>query len=571
MICTDIQPPFLLIFSNDIPQLLYFSHIPTALIALILGGFVYKNVRKKEKFSGLLLFLVSISFFIWSMLDVILWTNVNTDKISFVWSLINFIELFIASLTIYFSYVFLEKKDAPFKYKALFIGLLSVFVLFIPTKYNLSSFNFYICESKNGPLINYYYFLEAFSFLWLSIYLLRKNLSVNKNERRLTLLFSLGVIFFLFCFSGTNFFGDVNKQWEITQYGLFGMPVFMGFLAYLIIEYRIFNIKLLAAQALVLSIIILIGSQLFFIQNVTNRITTVVTLILVSLFGWWLVKSVEKEHKQKEELKLANIELKKLDQAKSDFINIASHQLRTPVTVIQGVASMLLDGDIDKMPKEEKQKFYESVWIKSKKLQTIINDILNATKIDNKVSEMDMIEDVDLCESLRKVVGDFAYEAKEREIDLVLDIPKTSIPIISGQKKYLEEVFVNLINNAIKYTPSSVMTSDVRRVRGNRSKAKVIVKIRKDDENIIIEIKDNGIGIPEKNANNLFKKFSRADNAVKMYTDGSGLGLYIVKEVIEDHGGRVWFESKVDKGTTFFVKLPIKTNKVSNIKKRILK
>ncbi|BFT95023.1 hypothetical protein MNSC_10310 [Minisyncoccus archaeophilus] len=240
--------------------------------------------------------------------------------------------------------------------------------------------------------------------------------------------------------------------------------------------------------------------------------------------------------------------------------------------MIQGVASMLLDGDIDKMPQEERQRFYEAVWIKSKKLQTIINDILNASKIDNKVSEMDQVEDVDIPEILKKVTSDFTLEAKERDIVLVLDVPKKPISIITGQKKYLEEVFVNLINNAIKYTPSSVMTNDVRKVRSVKGKAKVAVKVREDKEKglIMIEVKDNGIGIPEKSAHSLFKKFARADNAVKMYTDGSGLGLYIVREVIEDHGGRVWFESKVNIGTTFFVELPTKTKKVSDVRRRIL-
>jgi signal transduction histidine kinase len=474
--------------------------------------------------------------------------------------------------TLYFSYIFLEKRDLPFKIKVVAIGVLSLYALFISTKVNLSDFNSSICEASQGPLIYYFYLLEIISFLVLTMYLIKRNIYSTHQERRINILFSIGVFCFLFSFSGANILGSITGNWEIVQYGLFGMPIFMVFLIYLIVEYKIFNIRLIAAQALVIILVILVASQLFFVQNPTNRVLTIITLGLVSFFGWWLIKSVEKEYGQKEELRLANIELKKLDQAKSDFINIASHQLRTPITVIQGVASMLIDGDIDRMPKEERQKFYESVWIKSKKLQTIINDILNATKIDNNVSEMDKIEEVDLCELLNKIINDFTFEAKERDIVLVFDAPK-SVSIISGQKKYLEEAFVNLINNAIKYTPSSVMTNDVRKVRGNSRKAKVIVKIREDNQNgkIVVQVKDNGIGIPEESAHNIFKKFSRANNAVEMYTDGSGLGLYIVKEIIQDHGGRVWFDSVVNKGTTFFVELPIKANKVSNVKKRILK
>ncbi len=570
MFCSDISAPFLLIFSSNVPDLMYYHHIPTAVIALILGFYVYKKADKKNKLAGLVLFLTSILFFTWSFLDLILWTNIQTERIGFVWSIINFIELMTAALTVYFAYLFLEKKDASFNYKALFVMLLLSFAVFIPTHYNLSSFDLYICESKDGPLVYYYYFLDFFFFLWLLIYLIKKNIKASIEERRPILVFTIGILLFLFSFSGSNFLGNITKEWELAQYGLFGMPIFMGFLVYLIVNYKAFNIRLLGARILVIAVFSLVLSQLFFVQTMTNRVLTLVTLFLISIFGWWLIKSVEQETKQKEQLEVANIELMKLDKAKNDFINIASHQLRTPISVIQGVASMLIDGDIDKMPVEEKQRFYEAIWIKSKKLQTIINDILNASKIDNKVSEMDQVEEVDLKEVLNKVVSDFFLEAKERNIALTLDVPKKPISIITGQKKYLEEVFVNLVNNAIKYTPSSVMTNDVRKVRANGGQAKIQVKIKESKDKILIQVKDNGIGIPEKSANSLFKKFSRADNAVKMYTDGSGLGLYIVKEIIEDHGGKVWFESEVNKGTIFFVELPIKTSKVSDVRKRIL-
>ena len=574
MICNDISAPFLFIFSETTPYLLYFSHIPTALIAVFLGLFIYSKTKsdKKNKMSGLLLSVVSLLFFTWSFADMVLWTNVDSGWVGFVWSLINFIALLISVFTLYFSYIFLEKKDVDFKYKLFFGVLLGIYLIFIATDVNLLDFNLAFCEPEQGPLVYYFYFLELLFYFWAVGYLIKKNITVGVDNKKVVAYFSIGTISFLTFFSMANIVASITVYWDILHYGLFGMPIFIGLLAYLIVEYKAFNIRLLAAQLLVFAVIILVGSQLFFIQNPTNRILTIITLLLVSLFGWWLVRSVDKEAKQKEQLEVANIELMKLDQAKSDFINIASHQLRTPISVIQGVASMLLDGDIDKMPQEERQRFYEAVWIKSKKLQTIINDILNASKIDNKVSEMDQVEDVDIPEILKKVTSDFTLEAKERDIVLVLDVPKKPISIITGQKKYLEEVFVNLINNAIKYTPSSVMTNDVRKVRSVKGKAKVAVKVREDKEKglIMIEVKDNGIGIPEKSAHSLFKKFARADNAVKMYTDGSGLGLYIVREVIEDHGGRVWFESKVNIGTTFFVELPTKTKKVSDVRRRIL-
>lgn len=555
-----------------VPQLAYFSHIPTAIIALILGFFVFFKTKKNNLASKILLF-VAVSFSLWATLDLILWTSNDSRKIMFAWSIINFVEIIASMSTLYFSYVFLEKNDVSLKTKVIVGFFLGLFAIFIPTTFNLTGFSVPSCESQEGILKYYFYFIEVFFSFWLLIYLIKKILSSRGNDRKIKIFFSIGVFCFLFSFSGTNIIASITGNWEILQYGLFGMPMFMAFLIYLIIEYRIFNIRLLAAQGLVVSIILLVASQFFFIQNQTSRLLVAIILFLVSFFGWWLVRSVKKEYDQKEELRLANIELKKLDQAKSEFINIASHQLRTPITVIQGVASMMIDGDIDKMPLKERQKFYESVWVKSKKLQTIIHDILNATKLDNKDSVMDRkSENIDLGALLDKVVRDFQIEASERDIELTLNKPKEGVPSIRGQQEYLEEVFINLINNAIKYTPSSKLTNDVRKIREDDMKAKIVVNIKEDSDtnSIVIAVKDNGIGISPSAASNLFKKFSRAENAVKMYTDGTGLELYIVKEIVEDHGGRVWFKSKLNKGTTFFVSLPIYSEKISDVRNRIL-
>jgi signal transduction histidine kinase len=557
----------------SVPVLTYFSHIPTAIVALLLSSFVYYKTRKDNILTSKILLFISMSFALWTTLDLIIWTSNDSRQIMFAWSIVNLIEILSSSATLYFSYVFLEKKDVPLKYKIIGGSLITLFAIFIPTTINLISFNVPSCESEEGILKYYFYFLEILNFLLLIFYLIKKIIQSDKKNRRMKILFSIGVICFLLSFSGSNIIGSITKNWEILQYGLFGMPFFMAFLIYLIVEYRVFNIKLLAAQALVISIIVLISSQFFFIQTNTNRIITGATLLLAATFGFWLVKSVKKEYKQKEQLEIANVELKKLDKAKSDFINIASHQLRTPITVIQGVASMMLDGDMDKMPKKEKQEFYRAVWDKSKKLQIIIHDILNATEFEGKeYSTMDKkVDSIDLQELIGKIVQDFEVETKERDLDLVLLPTKEEIPKINGQQKYLEEVFINLINNAVKYTPSGKLTSDIRIARKGKGRAKIVVSIEneKNSKSVLIKVKDNGIGIPPEAAPNLFKRFSRADNAVSMYTDGTGLGLYIIKEIVEGHGGKVWFESELNKGTTFFVSLPINA-KGADIKKRIL-
>jgi signal transduction histidine kinase len=273
------------------------------------------------------------------------------------------------------------------------------------------------------------------------------------------------------------------------------------------------------------------------------------------------------------ELLLANEELKKLDAAKSEFLNIASHQLRTPVSVIRGVASMLVAGDMEKLPLEEKKKFYNSILAKSNKLEVIIHDILNATSLSaKKFSVMDKdAEMIDLAKLIKDVLRDFEMEIGERELEVTFEQGK-KVPQISGQKEYLKEAFANLLTNAIKYTPTSKKTNDIRDTREGKGFLKIRIKSDPAEKNkVLVIFEDNGIGISQEDAPKLFKRFSRAQNAKNMYTDGTGIGLFVVKEIVEGHNGKVWFESELGKGTTFFVSLPIVSAKKINVKEHIIK
>ena len=592
MFCTDVPAPLWFIFSESVPSLLYYSHIPSAIIALFLGVFVY--FRSDNRLVGRILLLVATMFFLWSASDLILWTNIDSRVVMSVWSVINLLEMFVSVGTLYFAFVFLEGRDTKLRCKLIAGIPLIAYMLFIPTSLNVPRFDIPNCEAQQGGLIYYFYAIEIFYFLWLLGYLIRRIVITSRDKRKITIAFSIGAIFFLASFTGANLLASLTEKWQILQYGLFGMPIFMAFLVYLIVKYEMFSIRLVGAYALVGGMLALIAAQFAFIQNPTNKILTAVTLAIVSVFGWWLAKSVKQVNEQNESLKrlnetvvkqkskierdkriveAANQELTRLDKAKSEFINIASHQLRTPISVIQGVASMMLDGDMEDMPKEQKQKFYESVWDKSRKLQNIVHDILNATSFDNaKFSVMDREADaISVADILQKIIKDFEIEAKERDLDLVY-AQKGKIPLVRGQKEYLEEAFINLINNAIKYTPSSQMTKDIRATRSDGRRGRVEIIVGRDPKNsgsILVQVKDNGIGIPKGSVKKLFQKFSRAKNAVDMYTDGTGLGLYIIKEIVRGHRGKVWFESQEGEGTTFFVSLPTDASNV-DVKKRIV-
>jgi len=239
----------------------------------------------------------------------------------------------------------------------------------------------------------------------------------------------------------------------------------------------------------------------------------------------------------------ATEEIKKLYVMKGEFLDIASHQLRTPVSVITGTLDMLREGSIQKLPKKQQERFIDNAFRKSRKLESIINDILNASEMDTgKFDVAGTTKPVQIEELVDKVMADFENEAYEKGLKFVFIKPAKALPEINASPRYLEQVISNLIDNAIKYT----------------EKGSVKVQVAKKDKKVVVSVKDTGLGVPKDDMPKLFQKFVRAQNARNIYTDGSGLGLFIIKKIVEGHkDGKVWVESKEGRGSTFYFSLPL--------------
>lgn len=527
-----------------VPHLLYYSHIPAAAIALLLGFFVY--FKNRDSMVGKILLFMSIAFAIWASLDLSMWLLYDSRKIMFAWSIVNLFEMLVTSSTLYFSYLFLEKKEPPFVYKIIPVILLSVFVALIPTKLNLPYFDIANCEAHQGPLIYYFYALESLFFATLLIYLIRKIIVSIRKDRNMVILFSLGAIFFLASFSGANVFGSITQNWQIIQYGLFGMPIFMVFLVYLIVRYKAFNVQLLSAEALVVAMVVLIGSQFFFIQNQTNIILTGITLGLISIAGWWLARSVKIENQQKQEiealandLRTANERLKELDVEKDNFLNMASHELNTPLAAIKGYLSMILDEHIGGQLSETHKKYLSNVNVSAKRLSHMVKDLLNVSRIKQHRIHL-IYSEVDVNALIEQSVAEVKPNINEMKHTLAVHLDK-NMPKTWADSDRVQEIIINLLGNSIKYTNEG---------------GQIEVHSEHDAKNILVYVKDNGIGIDKANFSKIFGQFEQGSNNQNQMK-GTGLGLFIVKNLVEIHGGKIWFESELGKGTTFYFTLPI--------------
>ncbi|MEA3463486.1 MAG: ATP-binding protein [Patescibacteria group bacterium] len=235
---------------------------------------------------------------------------------------------------------------------------------------------------------------------------------------------------------------------------------------------------------------------------------------------------------------------KEVDRMKTEFISVAAHQLRTPLSAVKWTLQMILDGDMGKIDSEVKEylkKSYQS----NERMINLVNDLLNISRIE-KGHFLYNLELISMQDLIKSVISDSASFAAKQKIKINFNMPKSGIFKIKADYKKIKLAIQNLVDNAMKYSMS-----------GN----KVIINLKKIKENrndfIQVEIKDDGIGISEQEQQRLFSKFFRGENATIMQTDGSGLGLFIVKNIIKAHGGKIWLKSKENQGSTFYIKLPI--------------
>lgn len=240
------------------------------------------------------------------------------------------------------------------------------------------------------------------------------------------------------------------------------------------------------------------------------------------------------------ELSEANKKLQELDTIKSEFVSIVAHQLRTPLSAIKWTLKMLIDGDLG-MLNQEQADFLSKGYESNEHLIRLINDMLNVSRIDAGKFQyffyMTHIEDI--VDEAIKYARDIA---RRKNIEITFKKSSAELPLIYIDPEKIRLSLQNIFDNAIKYTPQG---------------GKIEVIVKKTQNVIEISIKDSGIGIPKDQQKNIFTKFFRGTNALKMQTEGSGLGLFLAKNIIEKHGGKIWFQSVENKGTTFFISVPI--------------
>jgi len=232
---------------------------------------------------------------------------------------------------------------------------------------------------------------------------------------------------------------------------------------------------------------------------------------------------------------------KLIDRTKTEFVSLTAHQLRTPLSAIKWITKMVLDEELGKINKEQRE-FLEDSYKSNERMITLINDLLNVARIEEgRYVFKPILANIE--EITKDVVDSYKKETKRGGLKIDFKKPEKRLPQVMVDVEKIGIAIDNLVKNAIGYT-----------LRGGR----VIVSLKCAKKEIEFSIKDNGVGIPKQQQKRIFTKFFRGANVIKIETVGTGLGLYITKNIIEAHGGKIWFESGLGKGTTFYFTIPIK-------------
>ncbi len=244
---------------------------------------------------------------------------------------------------------------------------------------------------------------------------------------------------------------------------------------------------------------------------------------------------------------------KQIDKAKTEFVSLASHQLRTPLSTVNWYTEMLLAGDAGKINKKQK-KYLDEIYTGNQRMVELVNDLLDVSRLELGTFSVDT-EPTDIVKLAQDVMKEQNPQITERKIKLTSDFAK-DIPIMQADQKLLRIVFQNLLSNAVKYTPEG-------------GSIKFGISLDKEKHHVNIQVADTGYGIPKNHRDKIFTKLFRADNVREKDTKGTGLGLYIVKSIIDLTEGTIRFESEENKGTTFYVSLPIEGMKKRGVTKAL--
>ncbi len=528
-------------------QLVYLLN---ALTTFALGCFVfYRDIKDRVNF---LFFLFSLSLSGWVLTLYFYFNDKFISHITLVGRL-NFAFIILMSLFLFLFVYYFPVKTLLFSkwtlrlmfFESLVLALISWLTPFV------SQMEIGTLGGVRSTVFGSLYAIFAAHFIFYTIgscvLLVKKFFTVDKSYKSQLIYFTFGLFMALLFGTTTNIvIPFIFNNFSVQNLGSLSSLVLVFFTTYSIIKHKLLNLKIFAAQAFVVLFTLAFLVPIFYAQTLDQLLMDIGLFVFVVSVGLLLINSIQKVYKQKEELnelfhslEKANIRLQELDKQKTEFLSIAAHQLRTPLSIIKGYVELVKEGAYGKTT-QKTNAVLDNVESTNEHLVKLVDEFLNISRIEQGRTKYNF-ESANICETITSVVGEMTLRAEEKGLSIVWSNCRLPKLVMDAEK--VRHVVFNFVDNAIKYSESG----------------KILVKTEDEGDGIALKVKDSGLGFEKNDQANFYQKFYRGDNVKGTNVNGTGLGLYVCRKFIEAHGGKVWAHSEgLGKGSEFGFWLPYK-------------
>ncbi len=523
-------------FVDDVFGLLIYSHffpIIAAFVSLVIVLFSNTEKLIKKVFLGFV-----TSFLLWIISNLAIWIFYDNNEIMlFAWSNIEIFSTSVFIFLLYFIYILIYEHDISNKIKLIWIFLITPIILLSFSKYHIVGIDLSECVAIENKIYLYYSsFVKLVMSVWL-IWILIRNVPHDKRKKKAILISGIGTLIFFLSFLIMGYFASYTGNYNFEFYGLFGMLIFIVMLTFAINRYKIINLKIISTELLVLGIVLLVSSQFLYLQNILALILNLFTFIFVVITGLLLIRNIKKEVEIRNIVQETAIQLEKINQNQQSLLHFVTHQIKGYLTKSRNIFDGMVAKDYGELPAKAEEMAKYGFESNTRAVETVLA-ILKASDLKTGKTEFKK-ELSNVSAIIADVIEGRKELAQEKNLDLTFDIePEIKIQV---DPVHIKEVFKNLITNAILYTQTGTI--------------KVILK--RETNQVKFSVIDTGVGLSESDKQKLFTEGGKGEEALKTNVDSTGYGLFVAKEIVLKHQGKIGAISEGrNKGSEFFVILP---------------
>lgn len=522
-----------------------FNKIALLLIDLFAIWLIFRVITSDSKSRTNQLFSLTAAFFLFWVNGGYFFAFSGNPETSLILGRIILGGVVISFTLLYFFLIYFPSKEKVYPvinyfvvFLAIVFSVLAIFTDFVVVGTNVTKWGM---DPVYGPFGKFSYYAAIVLLMFFAGFqMYKKYPSLTRGQKTKVQYFFIGIVIFLLMNLIFNVILPVLRDSiQFWQFGNYAAIFLLGFTAYAIVERKLLNSKVIATEALTVVIVVILLSKIIVDQTTAERIVDTFVFVAIIIFGIFLIRSVNREVRQRRQLQVLTRELRRMGEQKDEFISMAAHELRAPMTAIKGYLSMIMEGDAGKVSGTVADYLNDAIG-GSDRMIRLVNNMLNVSRIEEGRMVF-QAGTVNLMVVANSVANEFREEAQRKNLGINVVAPNDLKDRVFVDQDRIYEVVGNLVSNAVKYTDHGSITINM---------------LNPNEATVRLEVIDTGTGISSEEQKKLFQKFERAESSIGK-TVGTGLGLYISKLLVEKFGGKIGLVSIPGKGSNFWFDLPL--------------